>query len=75
MSSPEEQQVIDMMHAAKRQLGEFCNAVLIVCSFDHGENASVEISIFGPNSHAMGLAAYAQYEIKKNWDTAPSEPT
>lgn len=69
----DEARVIEIMDRAKRELGEYCNAVLIVVSFDKGEDGKLLVKSFGPPSHGVGLAHYAIYEAEKSWDETNKE--
>lgn len=73
--SEDEKRISETLQKLQVELGEYCNAVLIVVSFDKGQDAGLRIKTFGPNSHVMGLAHYAVYEIGKNWDVSPTEIT
>jgi hypothetical protein len=73
MSTTEDKLVLDLMEKAKNDLGEFCNAVLIVVSYEKGEKASLQIKSFGPPSHSVGLAHYAIHEAERSWEESEAE--
>ena len=69
----EEQHVLTVMEKARKELAEFCNACLIVVSFDVGENDALLTKGVGSTSQIMGLAKFAQFEVEETWSTQPHE--
>lgn len=65
--------VLEIVNRTKQELAEFCNAALIVVSFDSGDEATLMVKNVGPVSHGVGLAHYAMREAEKSWDACEAE--
>jgi hypothetical protein len=75
MSTSEDRFILAIMEKARNELGEFCNAVLIVVSYEKGEKATLQVKSFGPPSHSIGLAHYAIFEAQKSYKVSTKCPS